>query len=326
LNFKEGGAVKKTSLLLSLAIALCLAMPAFGDVVVKHKSNAEMGGMMSMEMTGTDNVKSDRSYNEVTTKMTGGMMTMLGKDKPKETVSITRLDKGVVWDVDPEKKSYTEKTLESMKAKLEDAKEESKDEKSESDYIWTVDVKTVDQRQNINGFDCKEVIGTATGVKKDTKADTIFITFDQWMANNVPGTTEMETYHKNYAKAIGADEMMADKNMGEMLKNYGGQFEALAVKMSEAGGYPIKMTMRVENAGKPGLEGEKAEESQEKNKSMTEMMGKMFGKKKEANTEKKEESKNGRMTSFSFTNEVLSIEVKPVGDSQFEVPTGYKKK
>jgi hypothetical protein len=324
LHLIKGGTVKGISIILGLAFLIGLVIPVSADVIVHHKSTANMAGMMSMEMSGIDNTKGDKNYSDVTTTMTGGMMAMLGQGKPRQGITITRIDKALTWDLNPEKKTYTEKTFESIKKDFNDLNKDAKSEKNDDEYVWTIDVKTPSGSQNINGFNCKNVIGTATGIKKKDKSDTLFITYDVWVTDNVPGSAEVDAFHKNYAKAIGADEMWAKEGMASMMKDYGSKFGELAFKVGEAGGYPIKTSMLVEASARPGAEG-KESGGQSMNDAMSKM-SKLFGKKNAEEPQKKEVSKSGRNASFSFTNEVLSIEQKSVADGQFDIPTGYKKK
>jgi hypothetical protein len=309
--------VKRVILFAVIACFLAGAVAANAEVTIKHKSSTEMGGMMSMEMSRVETYKSDRCYTESTSKMTGGMMAMMGKGKPTQSVEITRLDKGVLWQLDIEKKKYSEEALASFKAKLEDAKEDSK--KDQPEYTWTMEVTQIPTPQNINGFDCKGVIGKATGVNKKKTADTLFITYEQWMTDKVKGTAEVDEYQKNYAKAVGIDEMWAQENMATALGQYGNEFAELAIKVNQAGNYPIKTIITVEAAGVPA-DGESGSANRG---DMMSQMSKMFGKK---NAEKPAGEDSGRTKSFMMTNEVLSVETSAIGDTKFEIPADYKKK
>jgi hypothetical protein len=307
----------KNYFMVTLILGLLLvSVVSRADVVVKTNSNADMAGMMSMQTDAVTDIKSDKSYNSMTTEMTGGMAAMLGKGKSKEMVNITRLDKGVYWELDTQKKSYKETTMEQLKKQLTAARGEGK-KGDEPEYTWTVDVKSVDGTQTINGFKCNGVIGTAIGVSKKNAADSVFITYEQWAAKEVPGAAEVEAYRQNYAKAVGIDEMWGKGNMGDMLKQYGSEFAELAIKVSQSGGYPIRTIISVESAAKPD-----GDEEGKSPAAAMEMMNKMLGKK----AEKPEGTKVGRMKAFSMTNEVISIEQKNVADSQFEIPADFKKK
>jgi hypothetical protein len=317
--------VKGIGFIVGAVLLYGLINPLSADVIIKHKANSDMAGIMSMEMTGTDSYKSDRHYEETTSKMTGGMVSFMGKGKPTETVIVTRLDKNLYWNIDNEKKVYTETPFDKKKKDIDEMQKDSKDKSNEDEYTWTVDVKVIDQRQTINGFDCKGVVATATGVKKKNPADTLIMVMENWMAQNVPGTDEVTTFQKNYAKALGVDEMWTKEEMSSAMKQYGSMFSELATKMQDVGGYPIRTIMTVEAPGGPasGKEGGSNDNSMS---GMMGKMGKMFGKKQSDQPEKKEETAGGRSKMFSFTNEVLSIEQKPASDSQFEIPAGYKKK
>jgi len=308
--------VNKYLMVVLMLVFLLAGAVSHADVIVKSKSIVDMGGMMSSQSDGVDNIKGDKSYNSMTTRMTGGMAAMFNKGKPKEMVTITRLDKGLFWNLDPERKSYKETTLEEMKKQFADVKGGNEKEK-EPEYTWTVDVKALDGPQTINGFKCNGVLGKATGINKKNTADTLFINYEQWAAKDVPGASDMETYQKNYAKAMGIDQMWAKENMGSVLKQYGAEFAELAIKVNEAGGYPIRTIISVEGGVKP-----EGAESDETPSGAMSMMSKMLGKK----ADKQEGDKGGRSKVFSMTHEIQSVEVKGVDDSQFEIPAGYKKK
>ena len=100
---------------ISLAAILLLGGPVSADVVVKHKSITEVANLMNMEIDGVDSYKGDKCAIDMNSMVTGSMMAMMGGGKPKEMINITRLDKGLIWELDPEKKKYREVTLESLK-------------------------------------------------------------------------------------------------------------------------------------------------------------------------------------------------------------------
>jgi hypothetical protein len=316
LNFLLGGILKKHFVVTLVAALLLVTVVSKADVVVKTKTSADMAGMMTMQTDGVNDIKGDKSYNSLTTQMTGGMASMLGMNKPKDIVNITRLDKNVYWELDTEKKNYKETTMEQLKKRLDESREEG-EKGDQPEYTWTVEVKPIEGSQTINGFKCNGMLGKATGVNKKEAADTIFISYEQWAAKEVPGSAEVEAYGKKYAAAMGIDEMWAKENMGSMLKQYGSEFAELAIKVNDKGGYPIKTIVTVEGAAKP--EGESSENSAA---AAMDKMNKMLGKK----TTDEDTDKGGRMKALSFTNEVLSIEQKAIGDNQFEIPEGYQKK
>lgn len=295
--------MKRLILFIAIIFTWCAITQA--DVVIKRKTTADMAGLMTMETNASDIIKGDKSITDMKSEMTGGMMAKLGGGKPKEAINITRLDKGIYYEINPEKKVYSETPLASLKEQFAKSNKESAENSSKSEYIWTSDIKTTDQNQKINGFDCKNMIGKAVGIKKDDPKDSVFITFDEWMANDVPGLSEVEQFQKNYSKALGIDEIWGQKNLGQMMKDYGPQMEALAHKMKETGGYPIKTVIAIESS----------------EKSSEESAGNIRNKPKAGDV-----STSGHQKTLLMTTEILSIEQKTADDAQFEVPAGYKKK
>jgi hypothetical protein len=317
--------LKKMILFIAVLFTWCAITQA--DVVIKRKTTADMAGLMTMETNGSDVIKGDKSITDMKSEMTGGMMAKLGGGKPKETINIIRLDKGIYYEIDPGKKVYAETPLSSLKEQFAKSNQESSDDSAKSEYIWTSDVKATDKKQKINGFDCKNVIGKAMGIKKDDPKDSVFITFDEWMATDVPGLSEVEQFQKNYAKALGMDEMWGQKNLGQMMKDYGPQMQALALKMKEAGGYPIKTVIAIEGSEKSSKESAGGSENEPNSKSdMMAKMGNILGKKKSDEPKSADMSESGHQKTLLMTTEILSIEQKPADDTQFEVPAGYKKK
>jgi len=324
----------------TLAIILCISVSA--DVTVYQKSTMDnLMGMGGSEVTTTEYYKSDRSCRETGTKFTSGMMKFATGGKETKSMEIVRLDKSLIWDIEPKEKSYTERDFASMKEFMEKgfATEEMEEEKppaeDEDEYIWTVDVKKSDKVENVNGFDSRNVTSTATGVNKKNQADTTIVKMKYWLSENVPGMQEVQNFQKNYALALGMDQMAMQQGMGQMYASYAGQFGKLAEAMKDVRGYPVRTIMEIEKTGMPkketkldesGEEKDNDEESIDENSSPTQIMGKlgkMMGKKAVKKDDKKVEKSNFM---FSITTDVTKVESSAISDSKFEVPGGYKLK
>lgn len=290
--------MKKLILFIAIIFIWCAITKA--DVVIKRKTIADMAGLMTMETNISEIIKNDKSRSIVSSKMTGGTMVKLGGKESTATILITRIDKGISYGIDPVKKIYSELPLSSMKELF--ATSESQSSKNDnSEYIWTTDVKAMDQMRKVNGFDCKNIVGNAVGVKKYNVKDSAFITYEMCLADDIAGKTEIEQYQKKYSDALGIDEIWSENNLGWAMKDYGPQIEVLNRKIRSAGGYPIKTIVDIESNFNPA--------------------GDMDG-----NPNDVKLSQDGRHKILSMITEVLSIEQKPADDAQFEVPAGYKKK
>jgi hypothetical protein len=304
-------------------LSVIFAQTSLADVEVKYKSSAEMATIISMKMEGTENIKGDKSHSVISTKVDGGMMGMLGHGGPREDIRITRLDKGIIWELDPEKKTYKESSLESLKADLDQAEETPEEETAEDDeYVWSVEITDLEGTQKIAGYECRGVLGRAIGVRKDGRPDTAFITYEQWLSEAIPGMAEVEAYNEKYSRLVGVDDMWSQENMASMLRGYGTQFEELSADMSTRKGYPLKTVVTIESVA-PASEEQEADEEADDASGMAEMMKKMF---KGNQGDENAAEAAGRIKVFSMTNEVISVAEKAADDGQFEVPSDYTKK
>jgi hypothetical protein len=314
--------VRKTNFYLVAILIIGLAAAAAADVVIKTKSTMNTMGFMSADVTGTEYVRADRNATESTTKMTGGMMAMMGGDKASiKTASINRLDKGLIWELNAKEMTYSEKPLASLKTDYEEEGEQGQDDMlGEADkYDWTIDVKTEDTPVDISGFKCKGIIATAKGVSKEDPTEKTDLVFEYWYAKDVDGYSELKEYRKNFAAATGLDIVQSQKDAGEIFTRFGDEFKDMFARMEKAEGYPIKTVITVKGSKKMMMQGEADEGMDEKNMpaGMAEMMKGMMG--------GQEKSEDGMATLLSITSVVESIMKQPVDDSQYEIPEGYSK-
>jgi hypothetical protein len=324
--------VKKANfIVLVMAMFFGLAIVSQADVVIQKKSSIDnMAGVGGTESSETQYIKVDKSRTEISTKFTSGIMQTMTKGKSTDNIHIVRIDKSLEWNLDTEKKTYTEISFADMKIFLEDARknysDSGKPSKEESQYNWTFDVKRSDQVENINGFECKNILAKATGVNKKDPADTIVMNYQNWYGTNISADKEIRAFQENYARAMGIDNLTAEQGAERLLSAYGNQFKQLAESFKDAKGYPVKTKIELGNRGK-AKNTENAESGDKANaeQAMSSLMGKLgqkMAKKDEGKSDKKTDASN---MIFSMTSELLSIESRPVEDTKFEIPADYKK-
>jgi hypothetical protein len=323
----------RKTLLITAAAILGLAIIAQADVTVQMKTT--FSGLMGMSTEGQDvqYIKGDRSFHDVSSKFTSGIMKTMTGGKNNGTQQIVRIDKQLIWNIDANNKSYTEMNFDAFKQSLEQASSamEGMQGKPEGpkDYTWTVDVKTSDKSETISGFDCKLVTGKATGVSKKDPADTAVILMQYWLGANVTGQQEIQAFQQNYAKSLGLDEMELQQGMKAMFNNYGDQFKELAAEMAKTKGYPVKTAIEVTSSKtKSGSSESEASSGEDQQQSISGIMGKLggkFGKKATGKDDKKEKDSNPN-TVFSLTTELISISTGAIDNAKFEIPAGYKLK
>ncbi|OGC92411.1 MAG: hypothetical protein A2W25_17040 [candidate division Zixibacteria bacterium RBG_16_53_22] len=294
---------------LLLIAALCAAIDSKADVVVRFRSNADMANVISLMMDGIESVKGDRSHSAVTISVDGGMMAMMGSSVPRETINIARLDKGLFWELDPQGKTFKESTVVSHRQQLSQGGD-TYGEGGESDYDWTLQVTPSGEEQIVNGLACKSYLGKAVGIKKSNPDDSIFITCEQWLGQNIPASAEVKAFQARYADIVGVDQIWAQENLSSMLKGFGTEFGILADSLKRYEGFQVKNVILIESSG-AGL-GESAGNT----------VGAMMGK----NLEEGDSRQGGRIKVFSLTTEIISIEQGAIDDAIFEIPEGYSKK
>ncbi|MEW6015573.1 MAG: hypothetical protein AB1690_09645 [Candidatus Zixiibacteriota bacterium] len=300
------------------------------EVVVKMTMSIDMMGMASQKSEMTQYIGSDR----VCVESKGDPSLVAAASGGAGNTEITRLDKGVIWTVDPKKKQYTETTLESVREMMKQFSEMDREmpgADTDEEYDWKVETEGP-VADRFKSFDCQRFKATATGTKKDDPEDKTVVQMEYWIGQNLTGMDEMQKYYENYAKAVGMDEAGFNAQIEQAASKYKKQFGDFFEKIKKAGGYPVKVSMVVKNSGGDDMSAmmgeamEKAaeemdEEEQEAKAKMAEMMSKMgLSPEKMA----KSKSEDGMTTVMAMDVEILDIKEEAVAPSVFEVPEGFK--
>ena len=314
--------MKKLSVFLTLSLVVMIAIAAQADVVVKMKTAANTLGIMNTDGTITEYIRPDMSATENTLKISGSgpMAAVFGNQPDQVTIDIERLDKGVRWDVDVNEKLYSEMELATMKDQMAGEQGGESEMMSEAgDYDWTTQVTNVDDPQDINGFKCKGIIATATGVRKDDPQDKTMIKFEYWFSKDIDGYDVLKEFQKNYADATGMDILESQKDIGQIFGSSENTFKEMFDAMKNVDGYPIKtvVTVRGTNIAAGDVRDEETQKGADPG--MMDMFKGMMG------GAAGEKSEDGLVTVATVTNEVTSIKIQDVDQTKYEVPEGFEK-
>jgi hypothetical protein len=305
---------------------LLLVSSAQADVIRKHRTASQFMG--SSEGTSTDYYTADKYTSESTLRWTAGMMKTLSHGKETLSTQITRLDRELVWTLDPAKKTYTEMTFaefrEMMKkgmTEMKKSEEEQPDTVAEDMYAWTVQDLSDPQPKTISGWVCHNAHIEATGVNKSDSLDKVIITLDLWNSTQVPGADEIHEFQTRYVKALGLDQLALTPGLVQAAFLYQKQFEALTEAAKKAPGEPVQSVTEIKrhqlqgpSVGKAVAEGARQE-----------VLSRLpFGKKKSEPTPEKPEYV--LKTKFRVSTELTEATTTPVGTAKFEIPAGYKLK
>jgi len=298
----------------TIACLLLFLAAANADVVVERKISFQMMGMPEMEMTSTEQIQEDKSCGR--TEFSGGSMMGMAAGAQQAEINITRLDKGVMWNLNESSRKYSEHDLSAMKDDMNAAAGEP--DKSDK-YEWTVDIEKPEPTE-INGIPCTGIIAVATGVHKENPEEKVVLTMEQWVSDEVPGQETLEAFEENYATATGMSRQSRERIVKKLGTKFGSAFDKLMEGTKELEGIPIKMVITGKTTAEvPSMPGMSEEDMKNMDPEAAAMMKKFM-------PEKTKESEGGMNTLFSVTTEITGITTEDVDDSVFEIPEGYTKR
>lgn len=316
---------RKNDLLILLSVLflfLFFFSNSFADVIYKQKgSTSGFMGMGNMEMETTIMLKGDKQKQESSTKFMGAMAQYMPGGGEQSQMTITRLDKEMIWNIDMLKKTYTEMTFDDMKKMMGMAMAES--EKAAEEDVEAnvkVDVKKSGQKKKIAGYECEEFIVKMVAEGKDVmsgETQEFEVNTHLWVSPKVKGYDQIESFQKKMAEKMGF-EGKYEPGLAQVLTRYGIEAEELTKKMKEIKGFPMLTVVKMKATGETAEELDEEEKAEQKE--AMEMAMKMMGKKMEKAEEPEEEG-----VLMTMTTEITEIQVKDVTDSEFELPEGLKK-
>lgn len=330
---------------------------AWADALIERYSKSDgfagMGGFESTTLSATS-VTAQREETKM--KFTGGFLGAIQKMAGfGDSVRITRLDRDVVWTLDPEKKTYTEEPLTARGERERPMPGQRPKDKSEpSDVVVTRNefkVEKTGAKKTINGYPCEEYLVTwivETRNQKTGETGKSVMTNRLW---TTPETAEIRAAHAEeqaYARAY-LKKLGLEMTPGEAQKFLAGltglseqeQQRALArlsAEMSKVQGYTIgsQLEWTAEGSGGGTTSGQPAGSGSgggqpDIGKVMGEL-GKLFGGSSQPSGGSTGGSGGARVGQggaaplFSFYTEVKSLKVSPPAPARFEIPAGYTKK
>jgi hypothetical protein len=317
--------------LVTLTVGLAVA-----DLKTETFTRASMlTGMGSTEVNAVTQYQGDKRADDNTTKMVGGIMGALA-GKPQTSVEITRLDKDVVWELNPPKKTYTERPI-ALPAGTDTKAERKQSGPEQKPYKIVkseIKVTKTGATKTINGFACTEYLITWEVVLEDTASKgrvTQVMTTDLW---NTPLTDQLKKaqaieaeFSKKLAQKLAVSLSPEEANQlgaGMLTSMYGldaketaGKLEEVGKEMAKVEGYPIvtEVKWQVKNdsaaAKKPEPEPEPAPTT----------LGGLIANR----LAPKPTAPQDQGVLFSSYQEVKSVSLDAVPGTEFEIPDGYKK-
>jgi len=213
-------------------------------------------------------------------------------------------------------------------------------------------VKETGQTQVINGMTAREVILTiefeGTDPKTNQKATMMTVTSDMWLAPNVAGYQEVQSFYQRMAQKLAWTPGMSAMMTGQQSKGMAALYQE-AAKLS---GVPVRQITKMGFSGAGAGEGEAGEaqaQQQPERQQQAESekpslggalgrlsggrLGGLGGRRKTEQTseqqttsrgEQRSEQQRGPASMMEMTSDLSGFSSAPADASKFEIPAGFK--
>jgi len=326
-----------------------MSVPAvWGDAAVEtFFKTGGIKGMGAAEGMMIHRIQGEKKWDSSNLKFTGAFLSKLAGET--DSVTITRVDKGLTWTLDPKKKTYIETPIRPVKGSpSEKPQREEKPEKPTARITKSeFSVKKTGAAETINGFPCEEYLVTwlleiedleTKAKSRSTMNTNLWTTPETATINKVQA--EEQRFNRALAKLLGSEisteeaRQMGMAAMAAMSKASQEEIQKglLRVKneMAKIKGYPIRTVINwnFESEGQEGAAREDSASRDQPTELSSGLGGLVSGLLGKAVQKKAEEKMSGGKGAsfFSSTMEVKSLSADPVLGESFEVPTGYVKR
>jgi hypothetical protein len=329
----------KKAVFIAIELFLCLtASTAMADVTLETVIKSDgLKGLGAHEGITVSRIQGLKMAESNSTKFTGAILSRLSGGTDKTT--ITRVDKGVIWELDARAKSYTELVITPFQMPESGKKGEEKPRMRVTKSEFTVE-KT-GASETINGFPCEEYILHWLVEMEDLETKTTMKNSMESRLWTTPETAairkmneEQNAFGSAYMKKVGINMSSGEmKQLGMEALAAGGasqkeinkEFARLKKEMAKLKGYPIRTVVAWQTKGESAPQAAKRDSPEGDNPAMA--LGKLFGGlkgtlgRKMGGGESKPPASEGPL--FSSTAEVRSIQIDSIPASVFELPPGY---
>jgi hypothetical protein len=269
-GFREDNKMRKhmSQVLCTTYFIACASLAAGvvqADVTVQEKTTLDVASMIRMHGATSTSITADKKRDDNESHCEGFMSLVCGNLHGGE---IVRLDRGLAWHLEPDKKSYREdifatpEQVAEMRAKLQANLEKMRScpvsqkqqpiDKSKCEMSPPkIDVHKTDDKTTIAGHDAQRTQATLTETctNKDTGdvCDTV-IAVDLWLTQDkVPGAGDRHAFAQAYAKKLGLDDPQGPMRgeFAKFLAPYQTQIKQLTDKSGDLKGLPLKTSLRV---------------------------------------------------------------------------------
>lgn len=337
--------MRRISLIIAGIFLLGVHGHAWADATIESSiMSSGFKGMGAFEGTSTKRYQGEKMWDSTSSKFTGAILSRIAGGS--ESATITRVDKGVYWMLDPKNKTYVERPIEAFKRDEagKERQEQGKPKMRVTKSEFTV--KKTGASETINGFPCEEYLVTWLLEMEDleTKAKSrSTMTQNLWTTPETATIRKVQAeekrFHRAYAQKLGVQISPEEaKQLGmETFAAMSGAspqeiekgFAKVRDEMAKVKGYPIRTVVNWSMEGDKAAaaqtpSGESASETPKSIGGFLSGLSKTITQKVMKDQAPASGQKEGG--SFSSTYEVKAIRADSIPADVFEIPPGYSKK
>lgn len=317
--------MKSRLFILTVLSLVIMAAAVSADVKIRTKVTTNILGAGATETRRTEYFRKDRTYSESLSEPVSGLMSKMNKPSQK-VITVTRMDKGVIWSLNETEKAYIETPLDTIKARLR----ENNFKKVKSpllgtstepeDYKWRITIAKILEPTRIGWADCTGIIAKAIGVNKNDDNDKVLITYEQWFVEDFPGKAIFKDYQETVKKVLASENFAEQRQIAGMLGVLGSDFEQLFDSVKTFNGLSVKIDFKVEKSTLFGFtEAQYDKGLADPNNQQLMRINNLIG-------GKPTKTANGMFESFSISSSVSNIEEAGLDGAFYEIPPDYSLK
>jgi hypothetical protein len=280
---------------IALLFGVAIVATARADVVYEQQiTSSGPAGPGPSRATNTVYVKSEWERSEMTVMAPAPGQATAGEN---QLISITRLDRELIWYLDPANKVYNEMPFAALRSSLAEPAAGARDSTGQADRpAGEVRIERPGRKDVICGAPAELVVLTIASPLADPtlRGASQYVVAELWMATDFPGAAELAAHAKATVDAVGFARIgptSAGNPFSHLMKR-------LAEEMRNLDGTAIRTVMSLEIDAEAGVAGL---------------------------TSPVPAHGEGRQVIVAITTEMTKVESKNVPAALFEIPAGYVK-
>ncbi len=244
-------------------LVFTLTPSAQADISFTQQIEVEAAGGAAMFASNGEvhtQISGDKSRTESTTKMKSKLLGKIAGDG--STTSIVRLDKALIWNLEPKKQKYSELSFADIRNQMQQTMTAMENAQGSPDQSlpvsaencsWSesdIKVEHAKGKEKVAGIKTsKHTIRLQQSCTDPETGNTCDLTWvmETWLARKVPGEKEVLAFRRGYAEAIGLDDLMQQvQGPGQgLLKMFSGNWDELLDEFEKMKGYPLRTVMQM---------------------------------------------------------------------------------